>query len=59
LEARVGHSEIVFAQAVHSGELLEAEVEGVIVLRGEDPGSRDVKMIPYQEAEAGQEVVSD
>jgi hypothetical protein len=44
---------------VHSEELSEVEVEGAIVLGGEDPGLRDVKMIPYQEAEAGQEVVSD
>lgn len=53
------HSVIVFAHAMHSGGLSEAEVEGAVVLRCEDPGLRDVKMIPYQEAEAGQEVVSD
>lgn len=59
MEARVVHSVIVFAHAMHSGGLSEAEVEGAVVLRCEDPGLRDVKMIPYQEAEAGQEVVSD
>lgn len=59
MEAMVAQSVVDFAQEMHSGGLLGVEEEDAADLKNADPVSQGVKPVPYQEAEAGQEEVSE